>query len=96
MIDYVESQMLSHANGYMWFSNSGAFCDTNNILLEILQLLVTIFEYLKVFFANGFNETKEYKYRKTSNIFRDAIKEIHNDLKTIDKLQKKPMIFLDK
>ena len=30
-VDYVESQMISHANGYMWFANSGAWMDTYNI-----------------------------------------------------------------
>lgn len=96
MIDYVESQMLSHANGYMWFSNSGAFSDTNNVIPEVCFLLMRIFELLKIFFNDGFKETKKYTFRKTSNIFRDSIKELYNAIKTINELQKKPMAYLNK
>jgi hypothetical protein len=32
-LDYVESQMLSHANGYMWFANTGAWQDKNPVLI---------------------------------------------------------------
>ncbi len=96
LIDYVESQMLSHANGYMWFSNSGAFSDTNNVIPEICCLLSRIFECLKVFFNDVYKDTKEYRYRKTSNVFRDAIKDIQSSFKTIYKLQKKPMVYLNK
>lgn len=95
LIDYVESQMLSHANGYMWFSNSGAFTDTNNVIPEACFLLMRIFEYLKQFFNDIYKKTNEYKYRKTSNVFRDAAKEIYNACKTIFKLQKKPMVYLN-
>jgi hypothetical protein len=37
-LDYVESQMLSHANGYMWFANRGAWQDKDPVLIasEIL------------------------------------------------------------
>jgi hypothetical protein len=31
-LDYLESQMLSHANGYMWFANTGAWQDKNPVL----------------------------------------------------------------
>lgn len=95
LIDYVESQMLSHANGYMWFSNSGAFTDTNNVIPETCFLLIRIFEYLNRFYNDVYKKTNEYKYRKTSNIFRDAAKEIYNACKTIFKLQKKPMVYLN-
>ena len=96
MIDYVESQMLSHANGYMWFSNSGAFSDTYNVFPEVCFLLIRIFELLKIFFHDEFKETKKYAYRKTSNVFRDSIKELNNAIKIINELQKKPMVYLGK
>jgi hypothetical protein len=32
-LDYLESQMLSHANGYMWFANTGAWQDKNPVLI---------------------------------------------------------------
>ena len=96
LIDYVESQMLSHANGYMWFSNTGAFSDTNNVILEISYLLARIFDSLQSYFNGLFKETKEYKYRKTSNVFKEAIKEIHHAFYTVHKLQKKPMAYLNK
>ena len=45
-LDYMESQMLSHANGYMWFANRGAFNDTNNVFIGIDVCLVSIIEKL--------------------------------------------------
>lgn len=96
LIDYVESQMLSHANGYMWFSNSGAFTDAHNVIPEICFLLIRMFEYLKIFFNDLYKKTKDYRYRKTSNTFRDAAKETYNACKVVCKLHKKPMIYLNK
>ena len=50
-LDYVESQMLSHANGYMWFANTGAWADVFNlfkatdlIVIEILSKVQNVFE----------------------------------------------------
>jgi hypothetical protein len=63
ILDYVESQMLSHANGYMWFANSGSFADINNIfrstdmsMLFILDTIKTMFDVHKVI-----EDTQRYK-----------------------------------
>ena len=32
-LNYVESQMLSHANGYMWYANNGSWGDVNSVLI---------------------------------------------------------------
>lgn len=63
ILDYVESQMLSHANGYMWFANSGSFADINNIfrstdmsMLFILDTIKTMFDVHKMI-----EDTQRYK-----------------------------------
>lgn len=42
LLDYVESQMLSHANGYMWYANRGAWGDVNNIIIGMDMCLMFI------------------------------------------------------
>lgn len=32
ILNYIESQILSHSNGYMYYSNSGAWCDCNSVI----------------------------------------------------------------
>ena len=75
-LDYVESQMLSHANGYMWFANTGAWADVFNlfkatdlILIEILSKVQKAFE-----LHREIEETK--KYKTIINIVRNSIKKI--------------------
>ena len=75
-LDYVESQMLSHANGYMWFANSGAWADifnlfkaTDLIIVEILSRIQNIFE-----LHRKIEESKRYK--TIINVLRNSIKKI--------------------
>lgn len=44
LLDYVESQMLSHANGYMWYANRGAWGEVNNIIIGMDMCLMFILE----------------------------------------------------
>ena len=75
-LDYVESQMLSHANGYMWFANAGAWADVFNlfkatdlIIVEILSKVQNVFElHRKV------EESK--KYKTIIKVLRNSIKKI--------------------
>lgn len=76
LLDYVESQMLSHANGYMWYANSGAWGDTNNIIVGtdicimfILESILTIYKTHKV--VENTNH-----YRPIINIVRNSIKRL--------------------
>ena len=79
LLDYMESQMISHANGYMWFANSGAFSDTNNIFKGIDISLMTIFRELHAVFLTHrvVEESKEYK--SIINILRNSQKKLKNN-----------------
>ena len=79
LLDYMESQMISHANGYMWFANSGAFSDTNNIFKGIDISLMTIFRGLHTVFLThcAVEESKEYK--SIINILRNSRKKLKNN-----------------
>lgn len=79
LLDYMESQMISHANGYMWFANSGAFSDTNNIFKGIDISLMTIFRELYTVFLThrAVEESKEYK--SIINILRNSQKKLKNN-----------------
>ena len=75
-LDYVESQMLSHANGYMWFANTGAWADVFNlfkatdlIVIEILSKVQNVFE-----LHREIEESK--KYKTIINVLRNSIKKI--------------------
>lgn len=76
VLDYLESQMLSHANGYMWFSNQGAFMDVNNIIIAGDIGLLFILRGVKIIFETHrkFDENKEYK--TIINILRNSIKKL--------------------
>ena len=50
LLDYVESQMLSHANGYMWYANRGAWGDVNNIIIGMDMCLMFILESILAMF----------------------------------------------
>ena len=75
-LDYVESQMMSHANGYMWFANSGAWNDINNIIcgtdLGILQML----ENIKTVFTIQRDIENDKRYRRVINVTRNSIKKL--------------------
>ncbi len=83
LLDYVESQMLSHANGYMWYANRGAWGDVNNIIIGMDMSLMFILEsILNVFkLHKTIEQTRHYK--PIINILRNSIKKIHEicDLK---------------
>lgn len=76
LLDYVESQMLSHANGYMWYANSGSWGDVNNIIIGMDMCLMFILEsILTLFKAHKVIEETDY-YKKIINIVRNSIKRI--------------------
>lgn len=49
-LDYVESQMLSHANGYMWFANTGAWQDKNPVLIASECLIWSTVQHIYDFY----------------------------------------------
>lgn len=94
MINYVESQMLSHANGYMWFANSGAWGDINNIYLDTNAILYVMFKEIVDLIQNDKELKCQEKYKiiiNALNKFSESLKEIN---KIIIKLQSLPQMQL--
>lgn len=88
-LNYVESQMISHANGYLWFANSGAWGDDNPIFMGFNCLLSFICSYMSNIFRDGYNQTKLYKDKKTANILKQASKFIRSNSFEITEILKK-------
>ena len=70
--------MLSHANGYMWFANSGAWGDVNNIIIGTDTCLIFILESVLTVFKmhKAIEETNHYK--TIINVLRNGIKRIRD------------------
>ena len=76
LLDYVESQMISHANGYMWYANSGSWGDVNNIIKGMDMCLMFIIKtLLSMFKAHKAIEETNY-YKPIINILRNSLKRI--------------------
>ncbi|MCQ2507017.1 MAG: hypothetical protein MJ113_07630 [Lachnospiraceae bacterium] len=77
ILDYRESQMLSHANGYMWYSNTGAWSENNSIIIGTDICVVYILECISKKYKRKMDE-KIVEYNKTTlNLFRNIIKRIN-------------------
>ena len=76
LLDYIESQMISHANGYMWYANSGSWGDVNNVIIGadicVIFLLESILTVFKI--HRAIDESNQYK--QIINIVRNSIKRI--------------------
>ena len=93
-IDYVESQMISHANGYMWFANTGAWMDTYNIFQATDASLLFVLNEVQMVFEmhRAIEETKEYK--SIINVLRNGQKKISELMKRKLELMKIPGIVI--
>lgn len=71
-LDYIECQMISHANGYMWFANAGAFKDVKNIFIGLDMALMAILDgFLRVFQNHRAVENSQI-YKPVINILRNS------------------------
>lgn len=73
LLDYVESQMLSHANGYMWYANRGAWGDVNNVIICMDMCLIFILKSVMTIF-------KAHKAIEETNCYKPIINLIRNSL----------------
>lgn len=94
LLDYAESQMISHANGYLWYANSGSWGDVNNIIIGadicILSMLQSI-----LFVFKAHREIEETKYYKPIiNVVRNGIKRMRSLCAQKDAILKIPGISL--
>lgn len=76
LLEYCESQMLSHANGYMWFSNSGAFNDVNHIVCGIIMSSIHIIEKMLSTFKIYSEVENKTQYKSIINILRNSLKRL--------------------
>lgn len=75
-IDYVESQMISHANGYMWFANSGAWMDTYNIFQASDASLLFMLNEIQMVFEVHRTTEETTKFKPIINALRNGQKRI--------------------
>ncbi len=76
LLDYMESQMLSHANGYMWYANSGAWGETHNVIMGTDMCIMFILEsILSIFKVHKTIEETNY-YKPIINVVRNSIKRL--------------------
>ena len=80
ILDYLESQMLSHANGYMWFANRGAFMDVNSVIFASDVSLIFILKSVKRIFELHRKIEQTQKYKSIINILRNSIKKLNEFL----------------
>lgn len=78
MLNYIEGQFLSHSNGYMYYSNSGAWEDCNSVV-QIFDFAI-IYNLNKILqnynFHSKIEETNEFKTLR--NCVRNVIKNYKN------------------
>lgn len=88
LLDYLESQMLSHANGYMWYANRGAWGDINNVIIGTDECILYILESILSLF-------KTHKTIENTNQYKQIINIVRNSIKRIRKLLNEKIIILD-
>ena len=72
---YDESQLLSHATGYMYNANTGAFCDSIVICQSVDYLILTLLTRLYVVFCAYETEEEAKKYSNVRNCLRNGIRD---------------------
>ena len=79
ILNYIESQILSHSNGYMYYSNSGAWGDCNSVIQAFDIILLYNLE--KIFLNYKLHSIVEEsnQYKTLRNCVRNVIKR-YNDL----------------
>lgn len=92
LLEYCESQMLSHANGYMWFSNSGAFNDVNHIICGIIMSSIHIIEKMLSTFKIYSEVENKTRYKSIINVLRNSLKRLQELYSQITNMLTIPMI----
>jgi hypothetical protein len=91
-LDYAESQMISHANGYMWFANSGAWGDVNNILMATDISIDLLLQKTHAIFKLHARFEQDKTYKDVINVLRNASKKLRPVLEEKARLQQEPKI----
>ena len=75
-LDYFESQMISHANGYMWFANSGAFMDVTNIFTATDIGIDLLLKKMHIMFKLHADAENFKGYKNIVNVLRNTSKKL--------------------
>ncbi len=76
LLNYMESQMLSHANGYMWYANSAAWGETHNVIIGTDICLMFILKSILAIFKTHKTIEETNQYKPIINIVRNSVKRI--------------------
>lgn len=76
LLDYTESQMLSHANGYMWFANKGAWADVYNLFRTTDMLIIHLLSKMHFLFKMHKEIECDKSDKQIINVIRNAIQRI--------------------
>ena len=94
-MNYLESQLLSHANGYLWFANGGAWNDVYGLIncsnSGLLLLLNGILEGLKP----TVNDQNRKVLKPVVNHLRNAIKDISQSAVEVAQLLLTPAVSIN-
>lgn len=86
---YDESQMLSHANGYMISSNTGAFMEYSSVI-PFLDMIISFEMNYYISYVKIYNESEgEHKYNKFIYDLNKQFKEFHKAAKAKNELDYK-------
>ncbi len=76
LLDYVESQMISHANGYMWYANSGSWGDITNIIIGSDLCILSILQAINTVFSLHKTAERNNVYKPILNVLRNGMKKL--------------------
>lgn len=71
-LHYAESQMVSHANGYLWYANTGAWSDVNGLFYLFNQIMYTLCLGMSKLFEDSYEETNRESDKETSEVLKKA------------------------
>ena len=80
LTSYIESQNMSHGQGYLFFSNGGAWGDGVNISAFLDQATLYVLDKIKIIF---------FVYSALVDEYKDIVAVIENSLKSLNNLIKK-------
>lgn len=92
LLEYVESQMLSHANGYMWYSNRGAWNEIDNVIIGMDYCILFLLRCILAIFTIDRTTEEIQQYKPIINVVRNGKKRIEDILEKKVKLLQSPTV----
>ena len=95
MLNYFESQMLSHSNGYMYYSNSGAWGNSTSVLIEFDYCLIRLLDALLIEYKFASIVEDNINYANIANVLDSSLQTIKKLVKQKNKLLSIPIEKID-